>query len=214
MQLKHIALGRDEKLTSSITSLRKETRINQQFTMFIKPIRPFLTSVDKAHVVLGLGAVSSWPFSGTTFEYVWTPNQLMYMLNYVFLDKTAIESIIYNAPRVGQTVGTFIGNDAWTTSLGELLLNVQIEYMYIPLKHWKYVGGSAFFWTKPRLNQLYIMFLVYVRLSEHSLGTTRGLQVSVNYCWMCKSSTSHWNIESMLGEVRFFGQNRYWINYI
>ena len=94
----------------------------------------------------------------------------------VFLDKTAIESIIYNAPRVGQTVGTFIGNDAWTTSLGELLLNVQIEY--IPLKVCCLGGRSASFWTKPRLNQLYIMFLVYVRLSEHSLGTTRGLHAS------------------------------------
>ena len=53
----------------------------------------------------------------------------MYMLNYIFSDKTAIESIIYNVPRVCQTHGTFIGHDAWAASLGELLLNVKIEYI-------------------------------------------------------------------------------------
>ena len=51
------------------------------------------------------------------------------MLNYIFLDKTAIESITYNVPRVCQTLGTFIGHDAWAASLGELLLNVKIEYI-------------------------------------------------------------------------------------
>ncbi len=59
----------------------------------------------------------------------------MYMLNYVFLDKTAIESIIYNVPRVCQTLGTFIGHDAWAASLGELLLIVKTQY--IPLSSGK-----------------------------------------------------------------------------
>ena len=54
----------------------------------------------------------------------------MYMLNYIFSDKTVIESIIYNVPRVCQTLGTFIGHDARPTRLGGVF-NVKIERVFL-----------------------------------------------------------------------------------